>query len=91
MKEQWERDGREWFSCSRGIRRSESKVTTGRPEQRASGGSPRCSLLVPGSRLISHLLAPISQFVTLPATWNLRLHLGRLKKARQPKWRRCSQ
>lgn len=49
------------------------------------------SLLVLGPRLISHLLAPISQSVTLPATWNLQLHLGLLKKARQPKWRRCSQ
>lgn len=44
-----------------------------------------------GPRLISHLLAPVSPAVTLPATWNLQLHLGLLKKARQPKWRRCSQ
>lgn len=50
-----------------------------------------CNLLVAGPGLISHLLAPISQSVTLPATWNVQLHLGLLKKARQPKWRRCSQ
>lgn len=53
--------------------------------------SPLYTSLVAGSHLISHLLAPVSQSVTLPATWNLQLLLGLLKKARQPKWRRCSQ
>lgn len=73
-----------------GINHSKLKVTTGRLVQ-CWLERPLCSLLVPGPRLISHLLAPISQSVTLPATWNLQLHLGLLKKARQPKWRRCSQ
>lgn len=73
-----------------GINHSKLKVTTGRLVQ-CWLESPLCSLLVAGPRLISHLLAPISQSVTLPATWNLQLHLGLLKKARQPKWRRCSQ
>lgn len=69
---------------------SKLKVTTGRLVQ-CRCERPLCNLLVTGPLLISHLLAPISQFVTLPATWNLQLHLGLLKKARQPKWRRCSQ
>lgn len=73
-----------------GINHSKLKVTTGRLVQ-CWLESPLYSLLVAGPRLISHLLAPISQSVTLPATWNLQLHLGLLKKARQPKWRRCSQ
>lgn len=76
--------------CSWGINHSKLKVTTGRLVQ-CCLESPLCSLLVAGPRLISHLLAPISPSVTLPATWNLQLHLGLLKKARQPKWRRCSQ
>lgn len=76
------------YSC--GINHSKLKVTTGRLVQ-CWLESPLCSLMVAGPRLISHLLAPISQSVTLPATWNLQLHLGLLKKARQPKWRRCSQ
>lgn len=76
------------YSC--GINHSKLKVATGRLVQ-CWLESPLCSLMVAGPRLISHLLAPISQSVTLPATWNLQLHLGLLKKARQPKWRRCSQ
>lgn len=75
---------------SAGINHSKLKVTTGRPVRRW-WQRPPWRLLEPAPRLISHLLAPISPSVTLPATWNLQLHLGRLKKARQPKWRRCSQ
>lgn len=82
--------GTQMIPYSWGINHSKLKVTTGRLVQ-CWLDSPLCSLLVPGPRLISHLLAPISQSVTLPATWNLQLHLGLLKKARQPKWRRCSQ
>jgi len=75
---------------SREINPSKWKATTDRLVQ-CWLESPLCSLLVADPRLISHLLAPISLSVTLPATWNSQLHLGLLKKARQPKWRRCSQ
>lgn len=48
-------------------------------------------VLVDGLVLISVFLAAVSASVTLPAMWNSQLHLGRLKKARQPKLERCSQ
>lgn len=51
-----------------------------------------CASVVPGPRLISPICwLPSPRPVTLPATWNSLLHLGLLKKARQPKWRTRSQ
>lgn len=67
---------------SRGINHSKSKVTTGGPVRRRFRGSPLCGLAVPGPRLISHLLAPISPVCHPASNMEFAAPFGTAKKGK---------